>query len=84
MTKKAELKKTNSYKKMGLVMLCSAGGGVLGIVMFAILSDNMVGNIKNGTALALTGIQRIMIPVLAVITIVSIVYGELNLRKLRG
>lgn len=85
MTKKAELKKTNSYKRMGLVMLCSAaGGGVLGIVMFVILSDNMVGNIKNGTALALTGIQQIMIPVLAVITIVSIVYGELNLRKLRG
>lgn len=82
MTKKRRAKETTSYKRMGLVMLFSAiGGAVLGIVSAIILGDNAVNSIESGAAFVLAGIQRIMVPVLTAVTIVTIIYGEINLRK---
>lgn len=84
MAKNASVKKTNSYRRMGLIMLCSAiGGGVLGVMLMFILADSRINNIESAVDFILAGIQQIMIPLLAVITIVTVVYGELNLRKQR-
>lgn len=82
MTQNANAKKTNSYKKMGLAMLISAiGGGVLGIFCIIILGGNMMSRIDGGVSFVMEGVQQIMVPVLAAITAVSVVYGELNIRK---
>lgn len=77
-------KKVSSYKKMGIIMLLSAlGGAVLGMVSFIILGESRVNAIEGGAAFVLAGIQQIMVPALAVVTVVSAIYGEINLRKQR-
>ena len=79
--KNGNVKKSNSYKKLGLYMLASAiGGGILGVFSFVILDGN-IGGIETGVSSVLEGIRGIMVPALAAITLVSVVYGEINLRK---
>ncbi len=76
---------TNSYRRMGFIMLFSAvGGGILGFVLMIILGNGRIGSIQGGAVFVFRGIQQIMVPVLLAITAVSVVYGELNLRKQRS
>lgn len=77
-----KVKKVNSYKKMGMVMLLSAiGGAVLGILMFIILGKDRLDAIEGGVFAVFAGIRQMMVPALAVVTIIAVVYGEMNLRK---
>ncbi len=82
MMKDRNVKRLNSYKKMGLYMLVSAiGGGILGAAAFVMLEGSMGEGIEAGASYVLEGIQRMMVPALAAITIISVIYGEINLRK---
>lgn len=74
-------KKMNSYKRFGVVMLLSAAaGGVLGLV--GAITLGMKGeSIEQAMSAGLAGIQQLMLPMMAVITAVSVIYGEMNLRR---
>lgn len=77
-----KVKKVNSYKRMGMIMLLSAiGGAVLGVLMLIVLGGSRVDVIEGGVFAAFEGIRQMMVPALAVVTIISVVYGEINLRK---
>lgn len=77
-------KKRNSFGRMGLFMLFSAiGGGILGLALSTVFGDGRIDAVQGGAIFVLGGIRRIMVPALILITIVSVVYGELNLRKQR-
>lgn len=74
-------KKMNSYKKLGMVMLLSAiAGGILGLASFFILGV-AGGSVENGMSAVMSGLQQIMLPAMAIITVISVIYGEFNLRK---
>lgn len=76
-------RKMGSYKKMGLVMLAAAaGGGVLGFLGIFLLDGNLEG-IEEGMFKILAGIQKLQIPLLTGITVLSVAFGEWNLRKLK-
>lgn len=77
------MKKMSSYKKLGLIMLLAAiGGGVLGFIG-AIIMGFGGHNIEHGMAAVLRYLQQIMFPVMVGLTVLSIVFGEWNLRKQR-
>lgn len=76
-------KKMNSYKKLGLVLLASAiAGAVLGLIG-AIAIGFGGESIKLGMTALLTGLQKAMVPLLIVVTVISVIYGELSLKKHR-
>ncbi len=84
MMRNTTVKKVNSYKRMGLFMLLSAiGGGALGLLGAIIVANGGTNIVEGSVSFVLTGIQQTMVPVLVFITLVSIVYGELNLKKQR-
>lgn len=77
------MKQMNSYKKAGLILLAAmAGGGILGallgIGMFFFGSD-----IGTGTRKILTLFQESMLPLMSVLTVITVFYGEYSLRKIR-
>ncbi|MDO4312115.1 MAG: DUF3169 family protein [Eubacteriales bacterium] len=76
-------KKMNSYKKLGFIMLVSAvAGGILG--MIGAIAIGFGGkSIEHGMAVMLTQLQQIMLPIMVGLTVISVVYGEWNLRKER-
>ena len=74
-------KKMNSYKKMGLIILVSAiAGGILGGSSMTVLYSAL-GSFQDGVYYLLSQLQQVMLPVMIMITLVTIVYGEVNLRK---
>ena len=84
MKRNKNVKKINSYKRMGIFMLLSAiCGGALGLLGAIIMANGGMNMVKGSVSFVLTGIQQIMVPVLVFITLVSIVYGELNLKRQR-
>ena len=77
------IKKTNSYLRMGIIMLTFAAvGAVIGFVLINILYGNING-IKTGFSGAVSQIQQFMVPLLLAIMAVSVIYGEVNLHKLK-
>lgn len=79
-----KMKKMNSYKKLGLVMLGAAiVGGVMGLLGAIILGPRM-GHVEGGLTLVLTAAQRMMLPLLVVILAATVLYGEMNLRMQRA
>ena len=77
------IKKTNSYLRMGIIMLAFAAvGAVIGFVLINILYGNING-IKTGFSGAVSQIQQFMVPLLLAIMAVSVIYGEVNLHKLK-
>ena len=71
-----EPKKTNSYKKTGLIMLAAAlFGAVLGLLSMLLLGGR-TDDIQTGMTDILSFIQRIMLPALLIITIATIILGE--------
>lgn len=84
MKRNKNVKKINSYKRMGIFMLLSAiCGGALGLLGAIIMANGGMSMVKGSVSFVLTGIQQTMVPVLVFITLVSIVYGELNLKRQR-
>lgn len=74
-------KKKNSYWRLARTMALSAlAGGVMGFVGFLILGTRR-GIVENGMAEVIMGIQQIMLPLMALVTVISVIYGEINLRK---
>ena len=79
-----EPKKTNSYKKTGLIMLAAAlFGAVLGLLSMLLLGGR-TDDIQTGITDILSFIQRIMLPALLIITIATIILGERSIRRLRA
>ena len=79
-----EPKKTNSYKKTGLIMLAAAlFGAVLGLLSMFLLGGR-TDDIQTGMTDILSFIQRIMLPALLIITIATIILGERSIRRLRA
>lgn len=75
--------KTNSYKKMGLIMLAATvAGGVLGGLGMFIL-DGRLDDIENGMVSFLGRIQQIQFLLLTGITALTVIFGEWNIRKLK-
>lgn len=75
--------KMNSYKKMGMVMLTAAIiGGALGFLIMLAL-DGRADSVEAGMTLFLTQIQRLQLPIMVGITVLSVIFGEVNLKKLK-
>ena len=75
--------KMNSYKKMGLIMLAAAaGGGVLGGLSMFIL-DGRLDAVENVMFHFLSTVQQIQFLLLAGITVLTVISGEWNIRKLK-
>lgn len=77
-------KKMNTYLKVALFTLAAAvGGGILGLLTFLIF-DGAGGSIEGGITMMMTQIQRLIVPFLILIFILSVVFGEINHRKFRA
>lgn len=76
--------KSNSYVKIGLYMFGGAlAGGVLGIGAYMLLGNWGPG--MEGTAAQLySGLQASILPILAVLLILSVLAGEITCRKLKA
>ena len=76
--------KMNSFRKMGVVMLTAAViGGALGFLAMLVLGGRK-GSVEAGMTFFLTQIQRIQLPLMIGITILSVIFGEINLKKLKA
>lgn len=79
-----KIKKMDSYKKMGIIILLAAiAGGIIGGVGTIILGF-FGGSVAEGMEEALFAIQRIMLPLITIITVLTVVFGEWNLKELRA
>ncbi len=79
-----EPKKTNSFKKMGLIMLSFAlFGAALGFLTMLLLGGR-INDIQTGMTDILSLMQRIMLPALLIITAAAILLGERSIRRLRA
>ena len=75
--------KINSYKKMGLVMLAAAfAGGVMGYLGVSLLGGRKE-EIEGGMIFLLREIRQMQFPILIGITVLSAIYGEWNIKKLK-
>lgn len=75
--------KKNSYKKFGLIMLAALiGGGILGFVG-AILMGRFGSGIEAGVKETVIRFQGMLLPAMAAVLAVTVIYGELNLRRQR-
>lgn len=76
-------RKSNSYMKTGMYLLIGAlAGGVLGAGAYMILSS--WGQGFEGTAAQLySGLQASILPVLAVLLVLSVLAGEITCRKMK-
>ena len=77
-------RKSNSYVKTGMYLLIGAlAGGVLGAGAYMILSS--WGQGFEGTAAQLySGLQASILPVLAVLLVLSVLAGEITCRRMKG
>ena len=77
-------RKSNSYFRIILIMLAGAIlGGVFGIGMY-ILTGHYGQGIGRAAAQTFRFLQLSILPVLVVITVLSVIAGESVLRKLKG
>lgn len=75
--------KTNSYRRMGIIMLLSAMfGAILGFLLMLIFDGN-ISAVETGMSHTLTLMQRFMLPLLIMITALSVIYGEVSIRRLK-
>ena len=76
-------KKMNTYLKTGLITLAAAvGGGIVGILAY-ILFDRAGGSIEGSIEMIVVQIQRVMLPVLVGVFVVSVVVGEMLHHRFR-
>ena len=74
-------RKMNTFVKFALIMLGSAvGGGILGAAGYWFFGDTFENMGKSGGGI-LSLVQQLAFPLLILITICSILYGEWNLKK---
>ena len=76
-------RKSNSYVKIGLYLLGGAlVGGVLGVGAYMFL-DNWGQGLEGMASQLYSGLQASILPVLAVLLVLSVLAGEINCRKLK-
>lgn len=76
-------KRMNSYVRMILIMaVCALAGGFAGYGFFYLWSD-AEGGVQTALENMMAGMQSLILPLMAVITILSVLLGEWNLSKLR-
>lgn len=83
---RTEKKKMNTYVKFGAKMLGSAiVGAIVGVLgMLFLLKNNGMKMILSGCAAFVDLIRAYMLPILIGIVIVTVIYGEVNIYKLRN
>lgn len=74
-------KKMNTYLKTGLIILGAAVLGAIGGFCSFILFDRFEGGILGTIAALMEQIQTLILPLLVLIMVISVVYGEWNHRK---
>lgn len=76
-------RKANPYLKTGIFLLLSAiGGAILGAGTFYII-NRLDGGIDTAISIVMTRLQTMILPLLLCITLISILTGELTLKKLK-
>lgn len=74
-------KKMNSYIKLAIILLLSAvAGGVIGF-LGGMIMDKGGEHIGSAFHLVIIQFQRMMLPIMVLLTVVSVVFGEMNLQK---
>lgn len=74
-------KRMNSYIKLAIILLLSAvAGGVIGF-LGGMIMDKGGEHIGPAFDLVIMQFQRMILPIMVLLTVISVVYGEMNLRK---
>ncbi|MCI5903072.1 MAG: DUF3169 family protein [Blautia sp.] len=76
-------KQTNSYLKMGVIILLSAvAGGILGFG-FSFIGSRSGADIGMAADFALAWMQRMLLPILGGLTVLTVLAGEISLGRLK-